>query len=119
MSVSKVKYAVRLASVAAAGAALVAFGSGTASASDWDNWSEGAYIYAGPNGTGEETVVDLGDFGTCHTLSAPAASVVIINGDASLVFYQDAGCTSQPFATGSLFKGNLVRPVLSYQVVKA
>ncbi|MFI6645496.1 hypothetical protein [Streptomyces sp. NPDC050504] len=101
-------------------AALVGLGAGTANATDWPPLQEGAHLYSGAHGTGTVSTVDLDDFGTCHTLSAPVRSVQIASGSASVVLYPGADCTGPyPWATGSLAESDLPRPALSYRVVPA
>ncbi|MGA4844294.1 hypothetical protein [Streptomyces sp. G45] len=105
---------------ACAAVALTGFGAGTASATDWPPLREGAYLYSGTHGTGKASAVDLDDLSTCHTLSAPARSVQIASGSASLVLYSGADCTGiHPWATGSLLESDLPRAALSYRVVPA
>ncbi|WP_320775897.1 peptidase inhibitor family I36 protein [Streptomyces sp. CRN 30] len=98
---------------------LIGVGAGTASAADWPPLQEGAYLYSGTGGTGTVTEVDLGDFGTCHTLSQSAKSVQVVNGSASVVVYTGAGCTGSAWASGSLAQSDLPAPALSYRVVSA
>ncbi|MFJ3175410.1 hypothetical protein ACIPJK_32195 [Streptomyces roseus] len=93
-------------------------GAGAAHAADWPELKEGAYLYSGTHGTGTVTVVDLDDLGTCHTLSAPAGSMQIVSGSASLVLYSGADCAGAvPWASGSLAQSDLPRAALSYRVV--
>ncbi|MFF4924898.1 hypothetical protein ACFY4B_30285 [Kitasatospora sp. NPDC001261] len=101
-------------------AALTGLGAGTAHAAGWPPLQPGARLYSGTGGSGAVTAVDLDDFGTCHTLAAPARSVQVASGSASVVLYSGAGCSgATPWATGSLAQFNLPWPVLSYRVVPA
>ncbi|EYT81859.1 hypothetical protein CF54_16845 [Streptomyces sp. Tu 6176] len=103
-----------------AAAALLGLGAGTAGATDWPPLQNGAYLYSGPTGSGAVTKVDLGDAGTCHTLSSPAVSVQVVSGSWALELYSGAGCTSRhPWRTGSLDQENLPWNMLSYRVVPA
>ncbi|MFJ7909152.1 hypothetical protein [Kitasatospora sp. NPDC096204] len=114
--------AVLLGSAAAAtvAAAVLGIGAGSAHAAGWPPLQPGAHLYSGTGGSGAVTTVDLDDLGTCHTLSAPARSVQVVSGSASVVLYAGAGCTgAHPWATGSLVQSNLPWPVLSYRVVPA
>ncbi|MFF0739670.1 hypothetical protein ACFYVL_04640 [Streptomyces sp. NPDC004111] len=100
--------------------ALTGVGAGAASAADWPPLTAGAHLYTGTHGTGTATTVDLDDLGTCHTLSAPARSVQVVSGSASVVLYQGADCSgTSPWATGSLAQSDLPWAVLSYRVVPA
>ncbi|WP_327179596.1 hypothetical protein OG599_32800 [Streptomyces sp. NBC_01335] len=99
-------------------AALLGLGAGTADAAGWPPLQEGGHLYAGANGTGTVTTVDLDDFGTCHTLSEPALSVQIASGSASLELYPGADCTGvTPWRSGSLARTGLPWAMLSYRVV--
>ncbi|MFI2608900.1 hypothetical protein [Kitasatospora sp. NPDC018619] len=102
-------------------AALIALGAGAAgAATGWPPLEPGAHLYAAADGRGTATTIDLGDLGTCHTLSAPARSVQVVNGAASVVLYPGAGCTgTHAWASGSLAQSNLPFPALSYRVVPA
>lgn len=98
--------------------ALLGLGAGAADAAGWPPLREGGYLYAGADGTGTVTTVDLDDFGTCHTLSEPALSVQIASGSASLELYPGAGCTGvTPWRSGSLAQSALPWAMLSYRVV--
>ncbi|MFJ2766822.1 hypothetical protein [Streptomyces sp. NPDC087300] len=100
--------------------ALTGLTAGAASAADWPPLQEGAYLYSGTQGAGTVTPVDLGDVGTCHTLSTPARSVQIASGSASVVVYPGAGCTgATSWASGSLAQSNLPYAARSYRVVPA
>ncbi|MGW2373930.1 hypothetical protein [Kitasatospora sp. NPDC001683] len=101
-------------------AVVMGLGAGSAHAAGWPPLQPGAHLYSGTGGSGAVTAVDLDDFGTCHTLSAPARSVQVASGSASVVLYSGAGCTgANPWATGSLAQSDLPWPVLSYRVVPA
>ncbi|MFD8478054.1 hypothetical protein [Kitasatospora sp. NPDC059673] len=101
-------------------AAVIGLGAGSAQAGGWPPLQPGAHLYLGTGGSGAVTVVDLDDFGTCHTLATPARSVQVASGSASVVLYSGAGCTdANPWATGSLAQSDLPRPALSYRVVPA
>ncbi|MFF1784877.1 hypothetical protein ACFVX9_00225 [Kitasatospora sp. NPDC058243] len=66
------------------------------------------------------TTVGLGDFGTCHALSAPARSVQVVSGSVSVALYPDTDCAgAHPWATGSLAQANLPWAMRSYRVVPA
>ncbi|MFF7454568.1 hypothetical protein [Kitasatospora sp. NPDC008115] len=106
---------------AAATAALVGLGAGTANAAaGWPPLQEGGYLYAGANGTGAVSAVDLGDLGTCHTLTKPVRSVQIVNGSASVLLFTGADCTGvHPWASGSLAQSDLPAAALSYRVIPA
>ncbi|MFD9789904.1 hypothetical protein ACFWXK_03030 [Streptomyces sp. NPDC059070] len=101
--------------------AVALIGAGTAAnAADWPPLKEGAYLYSGTHGTGPVSAVDLGDFGTCHTLATAARSIQVVSGSASVVLYPGAGCTgANPWASGSLAQSDLPRAALSYRVVSA
>ncbi|MFH8224704.1 hypothetical protein ACH4C2_36930 [Streptomyces sp. NPDC018057] len=119
MLMPKSKIAGAAAALAAA-AALLGLGAGTAGAAGWPPLQDGAYLYSGPTGSGTVTKVDLGDPGTCHTLSKPAASVQVVSGSWSLELYSGAGCTGpHTYRTGSLAQGDLPWNMLSYRVVPA
>ncbi|MCF3118343.1 hypothetical protein IPZ68_01260 [Streptomyces arenae] len=108
------------ATVATMAAALIGLGAGTANAAGWPPLQEGAYLYSGTQGSGTVSTVDLGDFGTCHTLSTPARSLQIANGSASVVVYPAAGCTgATSWASGSLAQSDLPYAALSYRAVPA
>ncbi|MFF4354842.1 hypothetical protein [Streptomyces sp. NPDC001530] len=65
-------------------------------------------------GTGTATEADLGDLGTCHTLSASALSVQVVTGSASLELYPGADCTGAvPWRSGSLAQTDLPWAALS------
>ncbi|MFD9902679.1 hypothetical protein [Streptomyces sp. NPDC059063] len=114
---SKLRSAAAAATVAAA---LIGIGAGTANAADWPPLREGAYLYSGTHGTGTVSKVDLGDFGTCHTLATPARSVQVVSGSASVVLYPKADCGgASSWATGSLAQSDLPWAALSYRVVPA
>ncbi|MER7844269.1 hypothetical protein ABTZ03_10035 [Kitasatospora sp. NPDC096077] len=101
-------------------AAVLGLGAGSAQAAGWPPLQPGAHLYSGTGGSGAATAVDLADLGTCHTLAAPARSVQVVSGSASVVLYPGAGCTGAvPWATGSLAQSDLPWPVLSYRVVPA
>ncbi|MFJ3793400.1 hypothetical protein [Kitasatospora sp. NPDC090091] len=101
-------------------AALLGLGAGASDAAGWPPLQPGAHLYSGSGGTGTVTAVDLGDFGTCHTLSMPARSVQVVSGSASVVLYPGAGCTGgYAWATGSLAQSNLPWAAQSYRVVPA
>ncbi|SNX88385.1 hypothetical protein SAMN06272735_8830 [Streptomyces sp. TLI_55] len=105
---------------AAFAAALIGVGAQSAAAADWPALREGAYLYSGPTGTGTVTEVDLGDLGTCHTLTTAARSVQIASGSAALELYSGPGCTGAfPWRSGSLTQTNLPWAMLSYRVVPA
>ncbi|MFF3002178.1 hypothetical protein ACFVTF_05125 [Kitasatospora sp. NPDC057940] len=100
--------------------ALIGVGAGSAHAAGWPPLQPGAHLYTGTGGSGAVTTVDLGDFGTCHTLSAPASSVQVASGSASVVLYSGADCAgAHPWATGSLAQSNLPWAMQSYRVVPA
>ncbi|MFF5500057.1 hypothetical protein [Streptomyces aquilus] len=108
------------AAATACAAALVGVGAQSAAAADWPALREGAYLYSGTTGTGTVTAVDLGDLGTCHTLSASAWSLQIVSGSTALKLYSGADCTgSLPWRSGSLTQTNLPWAMLSYRVVTA
>ncbi|MGW2836566.1 hypothetical protein ACWCWD_02045 [Streptomyces sp. NPDC001493] len=99
-------------------AALIGLGAGAANAAGWPPLQAGGYLYAGANGTGTVTTVDLDDFGTCHTLSEPVLSVQIASGSGSLELYPGADCAgATPWRSGSLAQTGLPRAMLSYRVV--
>ncbi|MFF5442123.1 hypothetical protein [Streptomyces achromogenes] len=100
-------------------AALIGLGAGTAGAAGWPPLQEGGYLYAGSNGTGTVTVVDLDDFGTCHTPAKASLSIQIVAGSSSVVVYSGTGCTGASWASGSLTQSNLPWAALSYRVVSA
>ncbi|MFF0388144.1 hypothetical protein ACFYS8_05540 [Kitasatospora sp. NPDC004615] len=101
-------------------AAVIGLDAGSAQAAGWPPLQPGAHLYSGSGGSGAVTVVDLDDFGTCHTLSVAARSVQVASGAASVVVYSGAGCTGDhPWATGSLAQFDLPWPALSYRVVPA
>ncbi|MFB8166820.1 hypothetical protein ACFC60_02575 [Kitasatospora purpeofusca] len=105
---------------AVAAAALATVGTGAAHAAGWPPLQDGGYLYSGTTGTGTVTVVDLSDLGTCHTLAAPARSVQVASGSASVLVYPGAGCTGgHPWATGSLAQSDLPAAARSYRVVPA
>ncbi|MFF2328664.1 MULTISPECIES: hypothetical protein [unclassified Streptomyces] len=109
----------RSSAAATMAAALIGLGAGAANADGWPPLQEGAYLYSGTTGTGTVTNVDLGDFGTCHTLSQPARSIQIATGSASVKLYSGANCTgTYPWLSGTLTQTNLPSAMLSYQVVK-
>ncbi|MCG6498248.1 hypothetical protein [Kitasatospora sp. A2-31] len=108
------------AAAAAAVAALLGLGAGSANAAGWPPLQPGARLYAGTGGSGTATTVDLDDLGTCHTLAAPARSVQVAGGTASVVLYSGPGCTGAvPWATGSLAQSDTPWAMRSYQVVRA
>ncbi|MFF9021218.1 hypothetical protein [Streptomyces eurythermus] len=110
----------RSAAVAATtAAALIGLGAGAAGAADWPPLREGGYLYAGSDGTGTVTTVDLDDFGTCHTPSEPSLSIQVVSGSSSVVIYSGAGCTGYAWGSGSLAQSNLPWAALSYRVVPA
>ncbi|MEV0175533.1 hypothetical protein AB0I00_31025 [Streptomyces sp. NPDC050803] len=118
MIIPSVKLRTAAAAVAMS-AALIGFGTGSASATGWPPLQEGAYLYSGTTGTGTVTKVDLDDFGTCHTLAQSALSVQIVSGSAALELYSGADCTSAtPWRTGTLTQTDLPWAMLSYRVVK-
>ncbi|MEV5980958.1 hypothetical protein [Streptomyces sp. NPDC052114] len=120
MFTPRAKLGASTAAAATMALALMGLGAGTANATGWPPLQEGAYLYSGTQGTGTATTVDLGDFGTCHTLPTPARSLQIANGSASVVVYPGAGCTgASPWASGSLTQSNLPYAALSYRVVPA
>ncbi|MEV7077942.1 hypothetical protein AB0N88_05260 [Streptomyces sp. NPDC093516] len=101
-------------------AALTGLGAGAAAAApSWPTLQPGAYLYSGSTGTGSVTEVDLGDFGTCHTLSNAAKSLQVANGSASVLVYAGAGCTGGSWSSGTLVQANLPWAGLSYRVVPA
>ncbi|MFF9585690.1 hypothetical protein [Streptomyces achromogenes] len=100
-------------------AALIGLGAGTAGAAGWPPLQEGGYLYAGSNGTGTVTVVDLDDLGTCHTPAKASLSIQIVSGSSSVVAYSGTGCTGASWASGSLTQSNLPWAALSYRVVPA
>ncbi len=103
---------------AAMTAALIGLNAGAAHAADWPPLREGAYLYSGLQGTGTETVVDLNDVGTCHTLSQPALSAQVVSGSSAILLYSGADCTARwPWGIGSLTQENLPWAMLSYRVV--
>lgn len=107
------------AAAATMAAALIGLGAGAAGAAGWPPLQEGGHLYAGSNGTGTVTVVDLDDLGTCHTPSKASLSVQIVSGSSSVVVYSGAGCTGASWASGSLAQSNLPWAALSYRVVPA
>ncbi|GAA2196025.1 MULTISPECIES: hypothetical protein [Streptomyces] len=107
------------AAAAATAATLIGLGAGTAGAADWPPLQEGGYLYAGSNGTGTVTAVDLDDLGTCHTPSKASLSIQIVSGSRSVVVYSGAGCAGASWASGSLAQSNLPWAALSYRVVPA
>ncbi|MFE4516899.1 hypothetical protein ACFRMQ_22200 [Kitasatospora sp. NPDC056783] len=110
----------RAATTAALAAALIGLGAGAADAAGWPPLQPGARLYSAANGQGAATTVNLGDLGTCHTLSTAARSVQVANGSASVVLYPGAGCTgTSAWATGSLAQSNIPFAALSYRVVPA
>lgn len=109
----------RTAAVAIMATALAGLGAGAANAAGWPALQEGAYLYSGATGTGSVTRADLGDLGTCHTLSVAARSVQVANGSASLEVYAGADCTGGAWLSGSLAQSNLPFAALSYRVVPA
>ncbi|MFF4763377.1 hypothetical protein [Streptomyces sp. NPDC001276] len=101
-------------------AALIGLGAGAADAAGWPPLQEGAYLYSGTGGTGSVTVVDLGDFSTCHTLSTAAKSIQIATGSGSVELYSSTDCTgTTAWRSGTLAQTDLPRPMLSYRVVPA
>ncbi|KOV92008.1 MULTISPECIES: hypothetical protein [unclassified Streptomyces] len=102
--------------VATAAAALTGLGAGTASASDWPPLKWGGYLYTGFHNSGTETVLDLTDFGTCHNLSEPANSEIIVSETASLTTYSGTDCTGYGFRSGGLSQTDYLLPALSYRV---
>ncbi|MFF8910636.1 hypothetical protein [Streptomyces olivaceoviridis] len=110
------KAKLRAAAVVATAAALIGVGTGSASASDWPSLKWGGYLYTGYHNTGSEIVVDLTDFGTCHTLSEPISSVMIVSETANLHTYTGADCTGFSFAYGGLRQTDVTPPQLSYRV---
>ncbi|GGR57593.1 MULTISPECIES: hypothetical protein [Streptomyces] len=100
-------------------AALIGLGAGAAGAAGWPPLQEGGHLYAGSNGTGTVTTVDLDDFGTCHTLSEPSLSIQVVSGSSSVVIYSEAGCTGHAWGSGSLAQSDLPWAALSYRVVPA
>ncbi|GGZ28087.1 hypothetical protein GCM10010300_83990 [Streptomyces olivaceoviridis] len=119
MSTTRMQVKLRSTAAAAAmAAALIGLGAGAANAAGWPPLQEGAYLYSGTTGTGSVTKVDLGDLGTCHTLSQAAQSIQIVNGSASVELYSSAGCGgTTAWRSGSLTQTDLPRPMLSYRVV--
>ncbi|MEV7598293.1 hypothetical protein AB0O91_13040 [Kitasatospora sp. NPDC089797] len=108
------------AATAVAVAALIGLGAGSAQAAGWPPLQPGARLYTGTGGSGTATTVDLGDLGSCHTLSAPVRSVQVVNGSASVVLYSGADCASAvPWATGSLAQSDTPWAMGSYRVVPA
>ncbi len=108
------------AAAAVMAAALIGLGAGTAGATGWPPLQEGGYLYAGSDGTGTVTTVDLDDLGTCHTPSGGTSlSVQIVSGSSSVVVYSGTGCTGASWASGSLAQSNLPWAALSYRVVPA
>ncbi|CAL9339564.1 hypothetical protein SUDANB178_00237 [Streptomyces sp. enrichment culture] len=111
---------IRSAAVAASMAAtLIGLGAGAAGAAGWPPFQEGGYLYAGSNGTGTVTTVDLDDFGTCHTPSEPSLSIQVVSGSSSVVVYSGTSCTGYSWGSGSLAQSNLPWAALSYRVVPA
>ncbi|MEV4340610.1 hypothetical protein [Streptomyces sp. NPDC049590] len=110
---------IRGAAAAAMAAALIGLGAGAAGAAGWPPLQEGGHLYAGSNGTGPVTTVDLDDLGTCHTLSGASLSVQVVSGSSSLVVYSGTGCTGAAWASGSLAQSDLPWAALSYRVVPA
>ncbi|CAM5522269.1 hypothetical protein GCM10010345_79670 [Streptomyces canarius] len=121
MSTTRMQVKLRSTAAAAAmAAALIGLGAGAANAAGWPPLQEGAYLYSGTTGTGTVTVVDLGDFGTCHTLSQAVQSIQIVNGSASVKLYPSADCGgATAWSSGSLTQTDLPSPMLSYRVVSA
>lgn len=108
------------AAAAAMAAALTGLGAGAANAAGWPPLQEGAYLYSGTTGTGSVTKVDLGDLGTCHTLSQAAQSIQIANGSAAVELYPSADCGgTTAWRSSTLTQTDLPRPMLSYRVVPA
>ncbi|MEU6601332.1 hypothetical protein [Streptomyces flaveolus] len=103
--------------VATAAAALIGVGAGTASASDWPPLKWGGYLYTGYHNSGTETVVDLTDFGTCHNLSKPVNSLLIVSETSSITTYSGTDCTGYAFKSGGLAQSDFGLPQLSYRVV--
>jgi hypothetical protein len=100
--------------------ALLGLGAGAANAAGWPPLQEGAYLYSGSTGTGSVTEVDLGDLGTCHTLSQAAKSIQIATGSGSVELYSSADCSGgTAWHSGTLAQTDLPRPMLSYRVVPA
>ncbi|MEU8543808.1 hypothetical protein AB0C52_28105 [Streptomyces sp. NPDC048717] len=117
MSHTGVKYRRTAAALTAAAALLgLGLGAGTADAAGWPPLRDGAYLYTGLTGTGQMTTVDTDDFGTCHTLSRPAASVQVVSGTAALELYRGADCTGTAWVTGSLAQQDLPWTMTSYRV---
>ncbi|MFF0304389.1 hypothetical protein ACFYTV_27220 [Streptomyces sp. NPDC004562] len=102
--------------VATAAAALIGLGAGTASASDWPPLKWGGYLYTGHHNSGTETVVDLTDFGTCHTLAQPVSSLAIVSETSSITTYSGADCTGYGFRSGGLAQFDFGLPQASYRV---
>jgi ferric-dicitrate binding protein FerR (iron transport regulator) len=121
MSTTRVQVKLRSAAAAAAIAAgLIGLGAGAANAAGWPPLQEGAYLYSGTTGTGSVTKVDLGDLGTCHTLSQAALSIQIATGSGSVELYPSADCSgTTAWRSGTLTQTDLPRPMLSYRVVPA
>ncbi|GAA2217342.1 hypothetical protein [Streptomyces nogalater] len=107
------------AAAATMAAALIGLGAGAAGAADWPPLQEGGYLYAGSNGAGAVTAVDLDDLGACHTLSQASRSIQIVSGSRSVVVYSGTGCTGASWASGSLAQSNLPWAALSYRVIPA
>ncbi|CAM5695784.1 MULTISPECIES: hypothetical protein [Streptomyces] len=70
----------------------------------------GGHLYTGYHKSGNEIVVDLPDFGTCHALSEPINSVVIVSETANLDTYTGA------FAYGGLRQTDVTPPQPSFRV---
>ncbi|MFD7135237.1 hypothetical protein [Streptomyces sp. NPDC059894] len=101
-------------------ATLIGLGAGAANAAGWPPLQEGAYLYSGTTGTGSVTEVDLGDLGTCHTLSRAAKSIQIADGSRSVELYPAAGCSgATSWRSGTLTQTDLPWSMLSYRVVPA
>jgi hypothetical protein len=80
-------------------------------------------FYAGVNGTGAETVVDLDAVGECVTLAQPARSAVNIAAVDVEVYYKPDCVTGLPgqngdlhFVLGSLHQANFSPSAVSYRV---
>ncbi|MFE4973286.1 hypothetical protein ACFRAR_14365 [Kitasatospora sp. NPDC056651] len=109
----------RAATTAALAATLIGLGAGAAGAAGWPPLQPGARLYSAANGQGAATTVNLGELGTCHTLSTAARSAQVASGSASVVLYPGAGCTGGGWATGSLAQSDIPFAALSYRVVPA
>lgn len=107
------------AAAAAMAAALIGLGAGAAMAVGWPPLQQGSYLYAGSNGTGTVTTVDLDDLGTCHTPSKASLSIQIASGSRSVVRYSGTGCPGASWASGSPAQSDLPWAALSYRVVPA